>query len=131
VILLDTSVWIEIFRRPPRISMTDVADLEEIVTCLPIVQEVLQGFRDEQAFRVAREAMFALPMVESPLHAEVYDQAIELYRLARRNGFIVRSSKDCLIAACALRHGLTIVHHDRDFAALARVSVLRVRDLSL
>ena len=32
---------------------------------------------------------------------------------------------DCLIAACALRHGLTVVHVDRDFDLIARVSPLQ------
>jgi len=41
--------------------------LDEVVTCLPVVQEVLQGFDDAKAFRVAREAMLALPVLEAPL----------------------------------------------------------------
>ena len=67
MLLVDTSIWVEVFRRPPGLALADVADLEEVVTCLPIVQEVLQGFREEPAFRTAREAMLALPIVESPL----------------------------------------------------------------
>lgn len=52
--LVDTSVWIEVSARPARIQLELAAHLEEIVTCLPIMQEVLQGFRDESAFRIAR-----------------------------------------------------------------------------
>jgi predicted nucleic acid-binding protein len=52
-----------------------------------------------------------------------------LYRAARRRGITARSSVDCLIAACALRHDLEILHRDRDFAMLARVSGLRHRSL--
>ena len=65
----------------------------------------------------------------APLRQEVYDTAIDLYRTARRAGFTVRSGVDCLIAACALRNGLTVAHHDRDFAALARVSPLQAREV--
>jgi predicted nucleic acid-binding protein len=36
---------------------------------------------------------------------------------------------DCLIAACALRHGLTVLHADRDFANLARISQLDERNV--
>ena len=32
---------------------------------------------------------------------------------------------DCLIAAIALRHDVTLVHKDRDFEVLARVTPLR------
>ena len=125
MVLVDTSVWIEVFRKPAGLDLPAVVEFDEIVTCLPVVQEVLQGFRDETAFRLAREAMHALPIVESPLGPGVVDDAVGLYRAARRAGVTVRSGVDCLIAACALRHGLSVLHCDRDFDALARVSALQ------
>ena len=129
VFLVDTSVWIEVFRKPSRVDLSSVVDLDEVVTCLPIIQEVLQGFRDERAFRTAREAMLTLPIVESPLHQEAFEEAVQLYRSVRRAGLTVRSGVDCLIAACAIRHGLTVLHHDRDFESLARVSSLHAREV--
>ena len=127
MLLVDTSVWIEAFRKPPGVSLPDVVDLEEIVTCLPVVQEVLQGFRDERAFAGARESMLSFPIVESPLGSEVFLHAVDLYRTSRRAGLTLRSSVDCLIAACAIRNGLTLLHHDRDYPALSRVSSLKER----
>jgi hypothetical protein len=127
LLLVDTSVWIEVFRKGTRPSLGSTIHLEEVVTCLPVVQEVLQGFGDERAFRIAHEAMLALPIVESPLRIELVEEAVALYRAARRGGFTVRSGVDCLIAACALRHGLTVLHRDRDFGVLTRVSALKVR----
>ena len=127
MILVDTSVWIELFRDSTELDLESVVDLEEVVTCLPVIQEVLQGFDDQRAYNLAREAMYALPIVESPLNAATYQLAIDLYRSTRRAGFTVRSSVDCLIGACALRSSLTILHHDRDFDALARISPLEVR----
>ena len=129
MVLVDTSVWIEVFRRPARIDIESVVGIEEVVTCLPVVQEVLQGFRDEGAFQVARESMLAFPIVESPLSQEVFEQAVDLYRLARRAGVTVRSSVDCVIAVCAVRSNLTLLHHDRDFDQLARIAPLRSRNL--
>lgn len=131
VLLVDTSVWIELFRKPASIQLDAVAEFDDVVTCLPVVQEVLQGFRDERAFQLAREAMHALPIVESPLTRGVVDDAVGLYRAGRRAGITIRSGVDCLIAACAIRHGLELLHHDRDYDALARISPLRVRRLSL
>ncbi len=125
MILVDTSVWVEVFKRPVGIDLEAHLDLDEIATCLPIVQEVLQGFRDESAFRMAREAMLAFPVVESPLSEGVFIEAVGLYRTARRNGLTVRSSVDCLIASCALKNDLTVLHRDRDFAALAKISGLK------
>lgn len=125
--LVDTSVWIEVFRRSRPLDLTAVVELDEIVTCLPVVQEVLQGFRDERAYRLAREAMLSLPTVESPLASDVVLEAVGLYRAARSRGLTVRSSIDCLIAACALQHDLDVLHRDRDFDVIAHVSPLRTR----
>ncbi len=127
MILVDTSVWIATFRRRDPLDLSDLCDFDEIATCLPVIQEVLQGFADEQAYRVAREAMYALPIVENPLRADVFDDAVALYRTARKAGHAVRSSVDCVIAACALRHDLEVLHRDRDFTELAAVSPLRAR----
>ena len=131
MVLVDTSVWVEVFRRPSRVDLLDILDLDEVVTCLPVVQEVLQGFQDERAFHVAREAMQSFPVVESPLRSEVFDEAVHLYRAARRAGRTIRSGVDCLVAACALRHGLSVLHHDRDFDALASISTLRAQTVRL
>ncbi|MEO5894464.1 MAG: PIN domain-containing protein [Vicinamibacterales bacterium] len=127
MVLVDTSVWIEVFRRGSRVTLDNLVDFDDLVTCLPVIQEVLQGFDDEQAFAVARESLQALPIVESPMPAAIFDDAADLYRRARRGGVTVRSSVDCLIAACAIRHRFEVLHLDRDFDALARVSALRSR----
>jgi predicted nucleic acid-binding protein len=129
VFLVDTSVWIAVFRKQKPFPLQSIGGMEEIVTCLPVVQEVLQGFRDESAFRLARNAMMAFPTVESPLSRGVFEEAVQLFRSARRMGYTIRSSVDCLIAACALRHGLIVLHHDRDYESLAQVSALQTLEI--
>jgi len=130
VVLVDTSVWIEVMRKAKPLNLESHVDLDDVVTCLPVVQEVLQGIDREEYFRIARDAMWALPIVESPIRQEVVSDAIELYRRAMRAGVTVRSSVDCLIAACAIRHDLTVLHVDRDFTQLARISHLSERRLT-
>lgn len=127
MILVDTSIWIELFRARRPLDLEALVDFDEVVTCLPVIQEVLQGFRAEGAYRRARTAMFSLPVLESPLGEDVFSTAVELYRSARRAGLTVRSSVDCLIAACAIRADIEVLHRDRDYAALAEVSALRHR----
>jgi predicted nucleic acid-binding protein len=73
--------------------------------------------------------MFSFQIVESPLTREVYEMAIDLYRRARRTGKTVRSGIDCLIATCALKHGLTVLHKDRDFNLIAEICPLEVKNL--
>jgi len=127
VTLVDTSVWIELFRKGRPFELQKAVDLDDIVTCLPVAQEVLQGFRDEGAFRLARESLLAFPMVDSPLPLARHLAAVDLYRLCRSRGVRVRSSVDCLIAACALQHDLEVLHRDRDYAHIASVTQLRQR----
>jgi predicted nucleic acid-binding protein len=116
-----------VFRKRAPLDLVQHVAFDQIVTCLPVIQEVLQGFREERPFRVARDAMLALPRVQDPLPVELVEHAVDLYRAARRAGITVRSSVDCVIAACALRHDLEILHDDRDFPGIARVSGLRQR----
>lgn len=117
------------FRKPARVRLEDHLDFDEIVTCLPVIQEVLQGFDREADYRRARASMWALPIVESPLRSVVIEDAVDLYRRARRAGVTIRSGVDCVIAACALRHNLAVLHVDRDFTNLAKVSQLETTDL--
>ena len=131
MVLVDTSVWIEVFRRPSLLSLDAYVEFDDVVTCLPVVQEVLQGFRDEAAFARAHQAMTALPTVNSPLRADVFLHATELYRAGRRAGLTIRSGVDCLIAACAIGHRLEVLHYDRDYDAIAKVSTLRSRRVRL
>ena len=130
MVLVDTSVWIEVFRKRSRFDLQSLVHVDEIVTCLPVIQEVLQGFDEERSFRMAQEAMNSFPIVESPLGPAVFTDAIELFRTARRSGYTVRSSTDCLIAACAIRHHLTVLHRDRDFDSLALISPLDARNMA-
>ena len=129
MILVDTSVWIEVLRQGSKTRLEAVVDFDDVVTCLPVIQEVLQGIQDERAFALARDAMHALPIVDSPMPRAAYDRAADLYRAGRRAGLTIRSGVDCLIAACALRHDLDVLHADRDFEAIARVSPLRTQRL--
>lgn len=127
MVLVDTSIWIEVLRKVRPFDLEAATSFDEVVTCLPIVQEVVQGIRDDRAFRIARAALQNVPHLEDPLTRAVFDEAADLYRAARKRGLTIRSSVDCLIAACALRHGAEILHRDRDYAAIARVSALRER----
>lgn len=130
MVLVDTSVWIEVFRRGSRLSLESVVPLDHVVTCGPVIQEVIQGFDDERAFRVARDSMLALPILENPMTVHAYEQAAELYRRGRRSGKTLRSGVDCLIAACALLHDADVLHCDRDFDAIATIAPLRARNIA-
>ncbi len=123
--LVDTSAWILHFASKSTFDLTAICPPAERVLCLPIYQEILQGIREESVFRDVKHILDSARFVENPMGESLYVEAIALYRLARRQGLTIRSSVDCLIAECALRHDFVVLHHDRDFPFLAKVSPLR------
>ncbi len=123
--LVDTSAWIRHFSRTDSFDLRTICPPDDRVLCLPVYQEILQGIRDESAYRTVKRALDAAQFVEKPMELSLFEEAAQLYRLARRQGITIRSSVDCLIAASAIRHDLIILHHDRDFPRLARISTLR------
>ena len=129
MILVDTSVWIEVFRKQRSLDLESLVAFDEVVVCLPIIQEILQGIRDEANYRVARDALLSMPVLESPMGEDVFTEAAQLYRSARRAGLTIRSGVDCLIAACAIRHDIAVLHSDRDFTALTKISALKTRQI--
>lgn len=125
MILVDTSVWIELLAAKPRRAVPEEY-LHRLVTCAPVIQEVLQGLRpglQSDAFRVA---FLALPVVSDPVPVRLYISAADIYRQGKRRGITIRSSIDCLIAAIAIEHGTAVWHRDRDFAAIAGYTPLQV-----
>lgn len=122
--LVDTSAWIAHFSSADSFDLRSVCPADERVICLPTYQEILEGISNESSFRRVSSILDAAPIVESPLGRELFFDAAQLYRAARKQGITVRSSADCLIAACAIRANLPVLHRDRDYSALARVSVL-------
>ncbi|HVR39133.1 MAG TPA: PIN domain-containing protein [Thermoanaerobaculia bacterium] len=127
MILVDTSVWIEVLRGRAGDRYRAAVAGEQVVTCLPVIQEVLQGIDPEHTFRVASRAFADIHVLENPLTRDVFADAVQLYRDARRSAITIRSGVDCLIAACAMRNGATVLHVDRDFTHLAQIAELSER----
>ena len=84
-----------------------------------IVQELLQGARNETELRRLRAEFMGQPMWIPT--RETHARAGELYARCRWQGITIRSPHDCLIAALAIEHNDWLLQEDRDFARLATV----------
>jgi predicted nucleic acid-binding protein len=42
VILVETSVWIEVFRARRPLDLKDVLDFGDVVTCLPVIHAIAE-----------------------------------------------------------------------------------------
>jgi predicted nucleic acid-binding protein len=132
VILVDSSVWIEFQRAtgsPADRRVTAAIESDEPLATMGLVlMEVLAGARDERHAEDLRRLLDRcrfLPL-EEPSDHEV---AARLYRACRREGTTIRRLPDCLIAAVAIRNGISLMHQDADFEAIARHSSLATLSL--
>ncbi|HUI43102.1 MAG TPA: PIN domain-containing protein [Terriglobia bacterium] len=123
MILVDTSIWIELLnaRLGRKVSQRELLNF---ATCGPVLQEVLQGLRDDPSSEAFRQSLLALPVLSNPLPLGLHLSAAAIYRLGRSKGYTIRSSTDCLIAAIAIRNSVPVWHKDRDFTAIARYTTL-------
>jgi predicted nucleic acid-binding protein len=123
--LVDTSVWIEWFRKTESAACQAVRQLREepsqIAVTQPIALEVRAGTRRIHLHAVNRVLDAG---VQLSVAADIdFELATELYLAARDTGRKVRSLMDCVIAAVAIRTGAVLVHRDRDFEVLADIAI--------
>jgi hypothetical protein len=129
LILVDTSVLVDFLSgtdsAPARYLERLVAEEAAFYLTPLVVQEVLQGARDEAEWRALRTYLGSQMSVTArdPLRSHV--EAARIYFDCRRRGLTIRSTIDCLIAQIALEHGFALLHDDRDFEAIRRVRKLR------
>jgi predicted nucleic acid-binding protein len=123
--LVDTSVWVDYLRgeATPQIrALKELLSGEEIVGIAPIIlQEILQGADSAERFETWRKLFSELFCYVPKDPVESHVAAARLYQDCRKAGKTPRSSNDCLIAQIAIENGLTLLHDDRDFNAIASV----------
>lgn len=121
-VLIDTSAWIDFFRGASSPENTLLKDClsrrDHVFVTGVIVQEILQGIRDDPQHRSVREYLSLFPKVDAELSDHV--EAANIYRALRKKGLTVNSPVDCLIAFLAMRHRLFLLHRDRDFSVIAQ-----------
>ena len=128
MILVDTSALVSFLKGARTAAARCLEELivrDEPFALTPIVvQETLQGARDDVEWRRLRSYLLSQEMLHAkdPLAAHV--RSARLYFDCRRRGITVRSTIDCLIADLALEHRAALLHADRDFDAIRRVRPL-------
>jgi predicted nucleic acid-binding protein len=121
MLIADTSAWIEWLRQRESAAdlALDTAFARDLVVLLePVKAELLIGARDRAEVGKLRRLLETVDF-ELVHPRDDFESATELFHTARQRGVTVRGITDCLIAAMALRLGLPVLHHDRDFARLA------------
>ena len=126
MLLIDTSVWICVFRdRSGQVRQqlgTLIADQEVFITRFTQL-ELLQGSLNEQEWTLLSTYLEVQSYLELAFHS--WKAAARIYYDLRRQGLTVRSPIDCCIAQAALQNNLLLVHNDRDFETIAQVRSLQ------
>jgi len=129
LIVVDTSVWIDVLRGEDSAAAVRCVELIEdgapIALTDVVLTEILQGLASERQAQLVERRLGAFPL----LRLEALDDfvlAARLYRSARAHGVTIRKTLDCLIAAPCVRTGAPILHADADFDRLASCTPLRV-----
>lgn len=92
-----------------------------VATCAVVELEVLYSTRNAAELQATKERRRALPLV--PMLQTDFDRAAEVMgALAARGQHRSVGIPDLLIAAAAERAGVTLVHYDSDFDAIASVT---------
>jgi len=128
IYLVDTSVWINFFKANETAASLFLKNNTSniiIAVCPVIVQEVLQGIVKENDFKSINDYFDNLLRLNGNPYGFAHDAAI-LYRNLRTKGITIRKPNDCLIAAYAIKHDITLLHDDRDFDLLAKHSSLKI-----
>jgi predicted nucleic acid-binding protein len=126
--LIDASVWINYFKSNHTAASLFLKNNTSniiITVCPVIIQEVLQGIVQTKDFNAISDYFNNLTKLNGDPYQFAYEAAT-LYRDLRTKGITIRKPNDCLIAAYAIKHDITLLHDDRDFDLLAKNSSLKI-----
>jgi hypothetical protein len=104
-------------------EIADQLEAGELATCLPFLLEAGYSARTGGDHERLLEDLLALP--HHALDAETERRALTAQRELARIGHHRLPPVDLLVAALADRHGLGVLHYDRDYDLLAEKTSLR------
>jgi len=117
MILVDSSVWIDYFlgHDTPQVEILDRSlGVRTIGVGDLVLTEVLQGFRADKDYRIARTIMDELT-VFAMLGKEMAIKSAENFRKLRKKGITIRKTADVIIATYCIEHSLPLLFSDKDF----------------
>jgi len=126
--LFDTTIWIDYFKgnnTPETNFLFQCLANGKICIAGVIIQEVLQGIRNDTQYLQIKNHFHNLPLLPAPTF-ETYEAAAQLYRSLRKKGVTIRKANDCLIAAYAIHFDIELCHNDSDFDLITENSALKI-----
>ncbi|PZH02412.1 VapC toxin family PIN domain ribonuclease [Streptomyces sp. NTH33] len=121
IYLLDTSGLVRLLRDPKlQSAWYDAIDARAIASCYAQRAEFLHSARNGREYDEIAEMFTDLyPDASVPKSAGRWVSAVQ-HRMARAGEHRSASAVDLIIAATAAHHGLTVLHDDAGYRAIAR-----------
>jgi len=119
-LLVDKSALTRVHHRAVGRVLDGLAERGDIATCSIIDLEVGFSARGAKEHALLISQRQLLP--QAPITQKTLDRALSVQGLLARRGEHRVSLPDLIISACAEEHGLTVLHYDRDFDTIARVT---------
>lgn len=129
MILVDTSVWIDYFNGKENLQ-THILDnslsSETVLVGDVILCEILQGFKSNQDFNKAKNALDKLDCV-TLCNKELAISAAINFRFLQSRGITIRKTVDMLIGTWCIDTGVELLHNDKDFDRIANLLPLNIK----
>lgn len=127
MILADTSVWIDYFNGAinRETELLDEALVKGKVAMGDLIYlEILQGFRRDKDYRIAKRRLASLTLLEL-FGSDCIERCAANYRNLRRKGITVRRTSDVIIASFCIHNRIPLLYRDKDFLPFRRHLGLR------
>jgi predicted nucleic acid-binding protein len=125
MILVDTSVWIQVLKDKTGSIVRSFNERtgDQIIVLSRFIQlELLQGAKDEFEWRRLDEYLVTQYYLEAT--EDTWRQAARIYFDLRTSGITIRSPIDCCLACIAMEAQALFLHRDRDFEKIAQIRPL-------
>jgi predicted nucleic acid-binding protein len=126
--IVDTSIWVNYYNSVKDENselVNSLIDSDEIIILPVILQEILQGIKEDKVFVLTKELLLSYHYLKiDPVYSAI--RAAELYRFLRQKGVTIRKPNDCLIAAICIDNKIPLFHNDKDFDNIAKHTSLKI-----
>ena len=132
MIIVDSSIWISYFNgvQSSHTNLLDNILGQDLVGIGDLIlTEVLQGFRIDKDYEIAKRLLLALPVYDFT-GTDIAIKSAENYRRLREQGITVRKTIDVIIATFCIENDLPLLHADRDFQYFSEHLNLKVIEVS-
>jgi len=125
MILVDTSVWIEILKDQNghfvKAFQERIGSDSTVLTRFNQL-ELLQGARGQKEWTLLDDYLSTQYYLEASTNT--WREAARIYFELRREGITINSPIDCCIAQIAMEYDSLILHRDKDFERVSRIRPL-------